>query len=164
MVRIESLPGTYVVLELIVHRIKGRGVQDHAQALSDSGTVHLVGEGRTLGKPGAIGLVKGKRTTLKNLKHYPDLQHFWKEFAKLAMPRAKGGRVDLLACAVAASDDGKLLVDRLEELTMQNEYQLRLKDLNFNEKLKEATEKFTQELDSDKKNYELLLQAKSDMD
>ena len=32
------------------------------------------------------------------------------------------------------------------------------------EKLKEATEKFTQELDSDKKNYELLLQAKSDMD
>ena len=47
---------------------------------------------------------------------------------------------------------------------MQNEYQLRLKDLNYNEKLKEATEKFTQELDSDKKNYELLLQAKNDME
>ena len=53
---------------------------------------------------------------------------------------------------------------KVEELTMQNEYQLRLKDLNYNEKLKEATEKFTQELDSDKKNYELLLQAKNDMD
>jgi len=52
---------------------------------------------------------------------------------------------------------------QVEELTMQNEYQLRLKDLNYNEKLKEATEKFTQELDSDKKNYELLLQAKNDM-
>ena len=47
---------------------------------------------------------------------------------------------------------------------MQNEYQLRLKDLNYNEKLKEATEKFTQELDGDKKNYELLLQAKNDME
>ena len=53
---------------------------------------------------------------------------------------------------------------KVEELTMQNEYQLRLKDLNYNEKLKEATEKFTQELDSDKKNYELLLQAKNDME
>jgi len=53
---------------------------------------------------------------------------------------------------------------KVEELTMQNEYQLRLKDLNYNEKLKEATEKFTQELDSDKKNYELLLQAKHDID
>jgi len=56
------------------------------------------------------------------------------------------------------------LKTKVEELTMQNEYQLRLKDLNYNEKLKEATEKFTQELDSDKKNYELLLQAKNDME
>ena len=47
---------------------------------------------------------------------------------------------------------------------MQNEYQLRLKDLNYSEKIKEATEKFNQELDGDKKNYELLLQAKNDME
>ena len=56
------------------------------------------------------------------------------------------------------------LKTKVEELTMQSEYQLRLKDLNYNEKLKEATEKFTQELDGDKKNYELLLQAKNDME
>ena len=37
------------------------------------------------------------------------------------------------------------LKTKVEELTMQSEYQLRLKDLNYNEKLKEATEKFTQE-------------------
>jgi len=56
------------------------------------------------------------------------------------------------------------LKTKVEELTMQNEYQLRLKDLNYSEKIKEATEKFNQELDGDKKNYELLLQAKNDME
>eukprot|EP00967_Tisochrysis_lutea_P077403 scaffold105095_cov27-Tisochrysis_lutea.AAC.1 len=56
------------------------------------------------------------------------------------------------------------LKQKVEELTMQNEYQLRLKDLNFTEKLKETTEKFNAELDADKKNYELLLQSKNDME
>jgi len=56
------------------------------------------------------------------------------------------------------------LKTKVEELTMQNEYQLRLQDLNYSEKIKEATEKFNQELDADKKTYELLLQAKNDME
>ena len=56
------------------------------------------------------------------------------------------------------------LTEKVNELTLHNEYQLRLKDMNYNEKIKEVTEKFTQELDSDKKNYELLLQDKIDMD
>ena len=56
------------------------------------------------------------------------------------------------------------LKTKVEELTMQNEYQLRLQDLNYSEKMKETTEKFNQELDSDKKTYELLLQAKNDME
>jgi len=43
------------------------------------------------------------------------------------------------------------LKQKVEELTMQNEYQLRLKDLNFTEKLKESSEKFNAELDTDKK-------------
>jgi hypothetical protein len=34
------------------------------------------------------------------------------------------------------------LKQKVEELTMQNEYQLRLKDLNFTEKLKESTDRF----------------------
>lgn len=37
---------------------------------------------------------------------------------------------------------------RVEELKMENEYQLRLKDMNFNEKIKEVTEKFLQEIDA----------------
>lgn len=36
------------------------------------------------------------------------------------------------------------LKTRVEELKMENEYQLRLKDMNYNEKIKELTEKFIQ--------------------
>lgn len=37
---------------------------------------------------------------------------------------------------------------RVEELKMENEYQLRLKDMNYNEKVKELTEKFIQQTES----------------
>ncbi|KAI9149781.1 hypothetical protein H9P43_009960 [Blastocladiella emersonii ATCC 22665] len=36
---------------------------------------------------------------------------------------------------------------RVEELKMENEYQLRLKDMNFNEKIKETTEKYQEEIE-----------------
>ncbi|KAJ3363138.1 Cilia- and flagella-associated protein 57 [Allomyces javanicus] len=36
---------------------------------------------------------------------------------------------------------------RVEELKMENEYQLRLKDMNFNEKIKETTEKYQEEVE-----------------
>ncbi|KAL6111417.1 cfap57 [Pungitius sinensis] len=37
---------------------------------------------------------------------------------------------------------------RLEELQMENEYQLRLKDMNYNEEMKELSDKFTQQIES----------------
>ncbi|KAI8607724.1 WD40-repeat-containing domain protein [Chytriomyces sp. MP71] len=40
------------------------------------------------------------------------------------------------------------LKTRVEELKMENEYQLRLKDMNFNERIKEITEKFMQEIEA----------------
>ena len=40
------------------------------------------------------------------------------------------------------------LKTRVDELKMENEYQLRLKDMNYNEKIKELTEKFIQEMES----------------
>jgi WD40 repeat protein len=40
------------------------------------------------------------------------------------------------------------LKTRVEELKMENEYQLRLKDMNFNEKIKQVSEKFTQEIET----------------
>lgn len=53
---------------------------------------------------------------------------------------------------------------KVEELTLNNEYQLRLKDMNFSEKMKEMTEKYTQELEQDKNKYELLREEKNDME
>lgn len=40
------------------------------------------------------------------------------------------------------------LKTRVEELKMENEYQLRLKDMNFNEKIKEVSQKFAQEIEA----------------
>mmetsp|Transcript_31019 Transcript_31019/g.42984 ORF Transcript_31019/g.42984 Transcript_31019/m.42984 type:complete len:1197 (+) Transcript_31019:119-3709(+) len=56
------------------------------------------------------------------------------------------------------------LETQVNELTMQNEYQLRLKDLNLNERIKDITEKFTHEIESDKSKFELLLQEKNEQE
>jgi nitrogen fixation protein len=47
------------------------------------------------------------------------------------------------------------LKQKVDELTLQNEYQLRLKEMNHQEKLKELTEKFTIEVDCEKARYGL---------
>lgn len=56
------------------------------------------------------------------------------------------------------------LKSKVDELTLHNEYQLRLKDMNYNEKIKEVTEKFTHELEQDKNRYELLREEKNDLE
>merc|ERR1719494_598157 len=48
------------------------------------------------------------------------------------------------------------LKTRVEELKMENEYQLRLKDMNYNEKIKELTEKFIQEMEALKTKNQVL--------
>lgn len=40
------------------------------------------------------------------------------------------------------------LKTRVEELKMENEYQLRLKDMNYNEKIKQLTENFVQQIET----------------
>ncbi|CAL8096630.1 unnamed protein product [Calicophoron daubneyi] len=45
---------------------------------------------------------------------------------------------------------------RVEELKMENEYQLRLKDMNYNERIKELTEKFIQEMETLKTKNQML--------
>ena len=56
------------------------------------------------------------------------------------------------------------LKQKVDELTLQNEYQLRLKEMNHQEKLKELTEKFTMEVDCEKARYDMLLQEKNDLE
>lgn len=51
------------------------------------------------------------------------------------------------------------LKTRVDELKMENEYQLRLKDMNYSERIKELTEKFIKEMESLKiKNQSLRLE------
>ena len=45
---------------------------------------------------------------------------------------------------------------RVEELKMENEYQLRLKDMNYNETIKQLTEKFVQEIELLKTKNQIL--------
>eukprot|EP00879_Flechtneria_rotunda_P021142 GHRR01022273.1.p1 GENE.GHRR01022273.1~~GHRR01022273.1.p1 ORF type:complete len:520 (+),score=198.23 GHRR01022273.1:2394-3953(+) len=56
------------------------------------------------------------------------------------------------------------LEQQVAELTMQTEYQLRLKDLHMQERVKEMTDKFNTELDSDRQKFELLLQEKNEQE
>uniref|UniRef100_A0A3Q4MYG6 Cilia and flagella associated protein 57 n=1 Tax=Neolamprologus brichardi TaxID=32507 RepID=A0A3Q4MYG6_NEOBR len=46
---------------------------------------------------------------------------------------------------------------RLEELQMENEYQLRLKDMNYNEKLRELSDNFVQQIESLKTSQQVCL-------
>eukprot|EP00063_Salmo_salar_P070075 XP_014044910.1 PREDICTED: cilia- and flagella-associated protein 57-like isoform X2 [Salmo salar] len=52
------------------------------------------------------------------------------------------------------------LKTRVEELKMENEYQLRLKDMNYNEKIKDLSEKFVQEIESLKTKNQVLKMEK----
>ncbi|KAM9501173.1 cilia- and flagella-associated protein 57 [Clarias gariepinus] len=52
------------------------------------------------------------------------------------------------------------LKTRVEELKMENEYQLRLKDMSYNEKIKELTEKFIQQIESIKSENQVLKSEK----
>lgn len=56
------------------------------------------------------------------------------------------------------------LKSKVDELMLHNEYQLRLKDMTYNEQLKELTEKFTHEIEQEKAKYELLREDKNDME
>lgn len=53
------------------------------------------------------------------------------------------------------------LKTRVEELKMENEYQLRLKDMNYSEKIKELTDKFIQEMESLKTKNQVCLKDKT---
>ncbi|CAN0476764.1 unnamed protein product, partial [Discosporangium mesarthrocarpum] len=56
------------------------------------------------------------------------------------------------------------LKNTVDELVLNNEYQLRLKDMNYKEKMHEVTEKFSVEVEMDRRRYEDLLGEKKDME
>lgn len=56
------------------------------------------------------------------------------------------------------------LEQHVAELTMQTEYQLRLKDLHVGERIKELNDKFASELEADKQKYDTLMQDKNEQE
>eukprot|EP00198_Chlamydomonas_reinhardtii_P011942 XP_001701279.1 flagellar associated protein [Chlamydomonas reinhardtii] len=56
------------------------------------------------------------------------------------------------------------LEQQVAELTMQTEYQLRLKDLHLQERVKELTDKFSGESEADRQKFEALLAEKNEME
>jgi hypothetical protein len=56
------------------------------------------------------------------------------------------------------------LKNKVDELTLHNEYQLRLKDMTFNEHLKDITDKFTREIEQEKANFEEMREHKNDIE
>ncbi|CEG40053.1 WD40/YVTN repeat-like-containing domain [Plasmopara halstedii] len=56
------------------------------------------------------------------------------------------------------------LKTKVDELMLHNEYQLRLKDMTYNENLKDLTEKFTHQIELEKSKYEILREDKNDIE
>ncbi|XP_021796068.1 cilia- and flagella-associated protein 57 isoform X4 [Papio anubis] len=86
----------------------------------------------------------------------------WKVFDKdgrgIKREREVGFAEEVLVTKTDMEEKAQVMLElktRVEELKMENEYQLRLKDMNYSEKIKELTDKFIQEMESLKtKNQE----------
>ncbi|RYH26673.1 hypothetical protein EON65_14300 [archaeon] len=69
-------------------------------------------------------------------------------------------RAELEDCNTTVSE----LKTKVEELKLNNEYQLKLKDMNYAEKIKETTDKFIQELEIAKSRFETLHEIRVDFE
>jgi len=67
-------------------------------------------------------------------------------------------RAELEDCNTTVAE----LQTKVEELKLNNEYQLKLKDMNYSEKIKETTDKFVQELELAKSKFEMLQDVRVD--
>ncbi|XP_038622165.1 cilia- and flagella-associated protein 57 [Tachyglossus aculeatus] len=87
----------------------------------------------------------------------------WKVFDKdgrgVKREREVGFSEEVLVTKTDMDEKTQVMLElktRVEELKMENEYQLRLKDMNYTEKIKELTEKFIQEMESLKTKNQVL--------
>ncbi|XP_055474475.1 cilia- and flagella-associated protein 57 [Psammomys obesus] len=95
----------------------------------------------------------------------------WKVFDKdgrgIKREREVGFAEEVLVTKTDMEEKAQVMLElktRVEELKMENEYQLRLKDMNYSEKIKELTDKFTQEMESLKTKNQVLKTEKEKQD
>lgn len=53
---------------------------------------------------------------------------------------------------------------QVNEVVMQNEYALRLKEVSMNERIRELTDKFSAEIEADRTKFDQLLQEKNELE
>ncbi|XP_040325824.1 cilia- and flagella-associated protein 57 isoform X2 [Herpailurus yagouaroundi] len=95
----------------------------------------------------------------------------WKVFDKdgrgIKREREVGFAEEVLITKTDMEEKAQIMLElktRVEELKMENEYQLRLKDMNYSEKIKELTDKFLQEIESLKTKNQVLKTEKEKQD
>uniref|UniRef100_A0A2K6FMU8 Cilia and flagella associated protein 57 n=1 Tax=Propithecus coquereli TaxID=379532 RepID=A0A2K6FMU8_PROCO len=95
----------------------------------------------------------------------------WRVFDKdgrgIKREREVGFAEEVLVTKTDMEEKAQIMLElktRVEELKMENEYQLRLKDLNYSEKIKELTDKFIQEMESLKTKNQVLRTEKEKQD
>ncbi|XP_058298828.1 cilia- and flagella-associated protein 57 isoform X4 [Hylobates moloch] len=95
----------------------------------------------------------------------------WKVFDKdgrgIKREREVGFAEEVLVTKTDMEEKAQVMLElktRVEELKMENEYQLRLKDINYSEKIKELTDKFIQEMESLKTKNQVLRTEKEKQD
>uniref|UniRef100_A0A2K6S6K0 Cilia and flagella associated protein 57 n=1 Tax=Saimiri boliviensis boliviensis TaxID=39432 RepID=A0A2K6S6K0_SAIBB len=95
----------------------------------------------------------------------------WKVFDKdgrgIKREREVGFAEEVLVTKTDMEEKAQVMLElktRVEELKMENEYQLRLKDMNYSEKIKELTDKFLQEMESLKTKNQVLRTEKEKQD
>ncbi|KAM4872713.1 cilia- and flagella-associated protein 57 isoform 2-T3 [Thomomys bottae] len=95
----------------------------------------------------------------------------WKVFDKdgrgIKREREVGFAEEVLVTKTDMEEKAQVMLElktRVEELKMENEYQLRLKDLNYSEKIKELTDKFIQEMEALKTKNQVLKTEKERQD
>ncbi|MDF2576643.1 MAG: Periplasmic protein TonB-like protein [Chlamydiales bacterium] len=91
-------------LEEILQKVKDRLGSEQAASIG------FVNHGTT----GYFQLIANKIVDNEKIKTDHDLRKFWRQLGKLVHGK---GRIDLLACSLASSQNGKKLIDRLETLT-----------------------------------------------
>ncbi|XP_066865808.1 cilia- and flagella-associated protein 57 isoform X1 [Kogia breviceps] len=95
----------------------------------------------------------------------------WKVFDKdgwgIKREREVGFAEEVLVTKTDMEEKVQVMLElktRVEELKMENAYQLRLKDMNYSEKVKELTDKFLQEVESLKTKNQILRTEKEKQD
>ncbi|XP_059110839.1 LOW QUALITY PROTEIN: cilia- and flagella-associated protein 57 [Peromyscus eremicus] len=92
---------------------------------------------------------------------------FDKEGRGIKREREVGFAEEVLVTKTDMEEKAQIMLElktRVEELKMENEYQLRLKDMNYSEKIKELTDKFIQEMESLKTKNQVLKTEKEKQD